>query len=76
MSQQPDLPSETANIIDHLNPKPSDLRNPRILKLTSDRARFKAVREGHSGTAMLPDHQLTDEDIADLLAYLALLRGE
>jgi hypothetical protein len=70
------LSSETANIIKRLDPKPSDLRNPRALKLKTDRERFKAMREGHSGTAMLPDKELTDEDIFDLLAYLSALRGE
>jgi hypothetical protein len=47
-----------------------------MLKLATDAQRFNTVREGHSGTAMLPDQQLTDEDIADLIAYLSILRRE
>jgi mono/diheme cytochrome c family protein len=72
----PHLSAETTKLITRLDPKPSDLRNPRMLKLATDTQRFRTVREGHSGTAMLPDRQLTDEDIADLLAYLSILRGE
>ncbi|WP_447602601.1 c-type cytochrome [Nitrospira sp. Nam80] len=76
INQVPPLSRETTDIISRLNPKPSDLRNSRALKLTTDRERFKAMREGHSGTAMLPDKALTHEDIFDLLAYLSKLRGE
>lgn len=38
--------------------------------------RAKIIREGHEGTAMFPDTTMTDQDIADTLAYLALLRRE
>ena len=74
--QLPHLSSDTTKIIERLDPKPSDLRNPRSLKLKTDGERFKAMREGHSGTAMLPDRTLTDKDIFDLLAYLSMLRDE
>jgi mono/diheme cytochrome c family protein len=76
LKDPPQLSAETTKLIRRLDPKPPDLRNPRMLKLATDAQRFKAVREGHSGTAMLPDRQLTDEDIADLLAYLSILRGD
>jgi cytochrome c peroxidase len=76
LSNPPQLSTETAKIIDHLDPKPSDLRSPRRLKLTTDRERFKAICEGHAGTAMLPDKGLTDEEIVHLVANLSLLRGE
>jgi len=76
IDQLPELSPETAGIIARLDPKPSDLRSPRALKLKSDQERFKTIREGHSGTAMLPDKQLKDEEIFDLLAYLSALRGE
>ena len=75
-NQFPALSSDTTKLIDRLNPRPPNLRDPRALKLTTDRERFKIVREGHPGTAMLPDKQLTDEEIFDLLTYLAKLRGE
>ena len=76
LTNPPQLSPDTTKIIDRLDPKPADLRNRLSLKLTTDRERFKAMREGHSGTAMLPDKALTDEDIVHLLAYLSLLRGE
>jgi mono/diheme cytochrome c family protein len=76
INQVPSLSRETTDIISRLDPKPSDLRNSRTLKLRTDIERFTAMRGGHSGTAMLPDKKLTDEDIADLLAYLSLLRAE
>jgi cytochrome c553 len=76
IDQLPELSPETAGIIARLDPKPSDLRSPRTLKAKSDQERFRTIREGHSGTAMLPDKQLNDKEIIDLLAYLSALRGE
>lgn len=76
IAQIPELSPETAGIIARLDPKPSDLRNPRALKADTDQERFRTIREGHSGTAMLPDKQLQDKEIFDLLAYLSALRGE
>lgn len=64
--------------IAHLDPPPSDLRNPAGLKLTNDKERFEVIRHGHARTAMLPlsKQLLTDEDILHILAYLATLRGK
>lgn len=76
INQLPELSPEATEIIARLDPKPSDLRNPRALKLKTDRGRFRTIREGHSGTAMLPDKQLKDEEIIDLLVYLSTLRRE
>jgi hypothetical protein len=47
-----------------------------MLKLKSDKERFHAIREGHPGTGMLPETKLTDREINDVVAYLALLRRE
>ncbi len=72
----PELASDTAAIISRLNPQPADLRNPKALRLTTDKQRARAIREGHPGTGMFPDTTLTDTEIRDVLAYLATLRTE
>jgi mono/diheme cytochrome c family protein len=60
-----------------LDPPPTDLRNAAALKSKDDAQRFQSIKFGHPGTAMLPRKtQLTDGDIADVLAYLAILRAE
>jgi cytochrome c553 len=71
----PQLMPDAARFVANLNPKPSDLRDPQKLTLTSDKQRFRIIREGHVGTGMLPDASLSDQDIQDLLAYLATLRS-
>jgi hypothetical protein len=35
---------------------------------------MKIIREGHPGTGMFPDTRMTDQELADTLAYLAQLR--
>lgn len=75
LSQRPQLSEETTKIITSLAPNPPDLRNSKQLKLKSDRDRFRIIREGHTGSGMLPDRTLTDQEITDLLAYVASLRG-
>ena len=74
--QRPQLTADTASLIAQLNPQPADLRNPKSLQLTSDKARFNAIREGHPGTGMFPDTTMTTQELTDTLAYLALLRHE
>ena len=74
--QRPQLAADTASLIDQLNPPPSDLRNRKTLRLTTDKARFNAVREGHPGTGMFPDTTMTTQELTDTLAYLARLRRE
>lgn len=74
--QRPQLAADTATLIAQLNPQPADLRNPKSLQLTSDKARFNAIREGHPGTGMFPDTTMTTQELTDTLAYLALLRNE
>lgn len=60
-----------------LDPPPADLRNAAGLKSKDEAQRFASIKFGHPGTAMLPRKtQLLDREIADLLAYLAVLRTE
>ena len=62
-------------VIAQLDPQPADLRNAAALKSKDDAQRFASIKFGHPGTAMFPrETQLLDSDIADLLAYLAILR--
>jgi mono/diheme cytochrome c family protein len=72
----PQLETDTAALIARLNPPPTDLRNPKVLFLKTDQQRFRAIREGHTGTGMFPDTTMTDEEVTDTLAYLAVLREE
>jgi cytochrome c553 len=72
----PQLATDTAALIAQLNPQPADLRNRKSLRLTSDKARVKAIREGHPGTGMFPDTAMTKQELTDTLAYLTLLRHE
>lgn len=74
--RQPQLAADTAALIAQLDPSPPDLRNRKTLQLTSDKARFNAIREGHPGTGMFPDNTMTTQELTDTLAYLALLRKE
>jgi cytochrome c553 len=72
----PQIETDTAALIARLNPPPTDLRNRHVLYLNTDQQRFRAIREGHPGTGMFPDTTMTDQDLTDMLAYLALLRHE
>ena len=74
--QRPQLAPDTATLITQLNPQPVDLRNPNALRLTTDKQRARAIRDGHPGTGMFPDTTMTNEELIDTLAYLALLRQE
>jgi mono/diheme cytochrome c family protein len=73
---RPQLAADTAALISQLNPPPVDLRDPKVLYLKSDKQRARAIREGHPGTGMFPDTRMTDQELTDTLAYLALLRRE
>ena len=74
--QRPQLAADTAALIAQLNPQPVDLRNPKVLRLKTDKQRARAIREGHPGTGMFPDTTMTTQELTDTLAYLALLRSE
>ncbi len=71
----PKLAQDTASFVARLDPKPPHLREPESLKITGDKERFRLIREGHLGTGMFPDASLSDQEIRDLLAYLATLRA-
>jgi cytochrome c553 len=74
--QRPQLAADTAALIAQLNPPPADLRNRKALRLSTDKARAKVIREGHPGTGMFPDATMTSQELRDTLVYLALLRSE
>jgi hypothetical protein len=74
--QRPQLATDTAALIAQLNPPPVDLRNQKILRLKTDRQRARAILDGHPGTGMFPDTTMTNQELIDTLAYLALLRSE
>lgn len=76
LDQRPTLSQDTADVIARLAPNPPNLRDTGVLRLKSDKERFRIIREGHTGTGMLPDTTLTDQEITDLLAYLATLRRQ
>ncbi len=76
LSKTPRLEADTAKLITKLNPLPTDLRNPEVLRLKNNKERARAIREGHPGTGMFPDTTMTDQDLADLLLYLALIRKD
>ncbi len=76
LDQRPRLSEDTMKVIARLAPNPPDLRKSKQLRLKNDRERFRAIREGHPGTGMLPDTALTDQEITDTVAYLAMLRHE
>jgi hypothetical protein len=72
----PQLEAGTAALIAQLNPQPTDLRNPKALHLKTDKQRARVIREGHTGTGMFPDTTMTNQELTDTLAYLALIRRE
>lgn len=74
--QLPQLEAGTAELIAQLRPQPSDLRNPKTLHLKTDKQRARIIREGHTGTGMFPDTRMTDQELAETLAYLATIRRE
>ena len=74
--RRPQLAADTTTLITQLNPPPVDLRNPNALRLTTDKQRARAIRDGHPGTGMFPDTTMTNQELIDTLAYLALLRHE
>ena len=76
IEKRPQLAADTAALIARLSPPPADLRNSKALHLKHDKQRAKAVREGHPGTGMFPDTTMTNQELTDTLAYLAVLRQQ
>jgi hypothetical protein len=62
--------------IARLNPPPTDLRDPGMHRLKTNKERARAIREGHPGTGMFPDFLMTDQNMADTLFYLAFIRKD
>jgi mono/diheme cytochrome c family protein len=77
-SQKPLMTPNVARAIAGLRPSPANLRETGTLKLRTDQERFDAIRKGHLLTKMdpMPNTVLSDREIEDLLAYLAILRAE
>ncbi|BCA56014.1 hypothetical protein W02_31540 [Nitrospira sp. KM1] len=76
IDNRPQLESDTGMVITQLDPQPADLRKPKSLRLKNDEQRAKLIREGRVGTGMFPETNLTNRELIDTLAYLAVLRGE
>ncbi|HAP41694.1 MAG: cytochrome c [Nitrospira sp.] len=74
IDKKPSLKPDTAAAIGTFASAAPDLRNRAAQTLKDNKARFRAIREGHPGSGMFPDSTLSDQDITDILAYLAALR--
>ena len=72
----PEMKPDMREMIDKMDPKPSDFRNPATPKSKSDQKRFDTIKNGHRGTDMFPHKYLKDSEIKDLLAYLSTLRSQ
>ena len=73
------LPPTKADIdarIARLNPPPTDLRDAGMHRLKTNKDRARAIQEGHSGTGIFPALIMTDQNMADILFYLAFLRKD
>ena len=67
---------ELRRLIDTLDPKPADFRNPVTLQSKNDQERFDTIKEGHSGTNMFARKFLSDAKINSIVSYLSVLRSE
>lgn len=76
IDRRPQMEPELSRLIDELDPKPADFRNPSTLQSKNDQERFDTIRKGHSGTNMFPKKFLSDANINDIVAYLSVLRSE
>lgn len=74
IDKKPALKPDTLAAIAKYAAAAPDLRNRAVQKLKDNKARFGAIREGHPGSGMFPDSTLSDQDITDLVSYLAALR--
>lgn len=76
IERRPQMEPELRHLIDKLDPKPADFRNPSTLQSKNDQERFDAIRKGHSGTNMFPKKFLSDAEISSIVGYLSVLRSE
>jgi len=76
IDRRPQMTPAMRRMVDELDPKPADFRNPATLQSKNDQERFDTIKNGHSGTAMFPKKFLSDAKINDIVAYLSVLRSE
>lgn len=76
LSKRPKQSPKIEQQLARMNPPPADLRNPAGLRSRSETDRVLTLLKGHQGTAMFPKNFLTARERADLLEYLASLRGK
>lgn len=69
-----DVPHSQRSDLQKMNPRPSNLRDQRSLRFRSPKEKFRVIKYGIPGTAMIP-MELSDEDILRLLPYLDVLSG-
>ena len=74
LQSRPPMSAELVARLNALPHPPADLRHPTGLTSQNDEDRYRSIKLGHPGTAMYPKTLLRDEDIRDLIAYLAVLR--
>ena len=75
LDSRPPMSADLMSRLKALPHPPADLRHPSSLTAQSDEDLYRSIKLGHPGTAMYPKTLLRDEDIRDLIAYLAVLRG-
>lgn len=76
LDRLPQMKEDLAARIARLNPPPTDLRDPGVLRLKTNKERARAIREGHPSTGRFRDFTMTDRDMADTLFYLAFIRKD
>ena len=76
LDRLPQTKADIAARIARLNPPPTDLRDPGVLRLKTNKERARAIREGHPGAGMFSDFTMTDQNMADTLFYLAFIRKD
>jgi hypothetical protein len=76
LDRSPVMEEKIAAHIARLNPPPTDLRDPGVLRLKTNKERARAIREGHPSTGKFRDFTMTDRDMADTLFYLAFIRKD
>jgi mono/diheme cytochrome c family protein len=76
LDRLPQMEEKIAAQIARLNPPPTDLRDPGVLRLKTNKERARAIREGHPSTGRFRDFTMTDRDMADTLFYLAFIRKD
>jgi Cytochrome c len=76
LDRLPQMKEDIAARIAQLNPPPTDLRDPSVLRLKTNKERARAIRDGHPSTGKSRDFIMTDQDMADTLLYLAFIRKD